>query len=404
MHLQLGENEAEHFKVGTAYLRQLVTYFSVELQRGLAEDGSMLPLLPTYIAHMPSGKEQGEVAVIDLGGTNVRVGVVRLLGGHRYESELEGWTIPQDLKQGSGHALFAYISSKMRAFLEKKRVGTHMVGFTFSFPVKQTSWNNGVLLQWNKDLELDNVLGLDVVQLLQEALTEQGLDLRVSGLVNDTVGTLVGAKYADPRAQMSVILGTGTNAAYVERTERIRKLRVRGHGGGHTILNVEWGAFGDGPNVHTYLPVNAFDEAVDAGTHNPGRQRFEKMTSGMYLPLLYKAACGEQVTTEQMSLLERSEGSALCRAISTRSARLIAAAIVALAKHVCAGGGDGAVVVAVDGSLFEHYHGYRERIEQTIRELTDLEVQLVLFKDMSAIGAAAAVLAHLSEDQGNASE
>lgn len=41
--------------------------------------------------------------------------------------------------------------------------------------------------------------------------------------VNDTVGTLAGGRYSNPDVIAAVILGTGTNAAYVERAHAIPK-------------------------------------------------------------------------------------------------------------------------------------------------------------------------------------
>lgn len=41
--------------------------------------------------------------------------------------------------------------------------------------------------------------------------------------VNDTVGTLAGGRYTNPDVVAAVILGTGTNAAYVERAHAIPK-------------------------------------------------------------------------------------------------------------------------------------------------------------------------------------
>lgn len=41
--------------------------------------------------------------------------------------------------------------------------------------------------------------------------------------VNDTVGTLAGGRYWNNDVMISVILGTGTNACYVERAESISK-------------------------------------------------------------------------------------------------------------------------------------------------------------------------------------
>lgn len=41
--------------------------------------------------------------------------------------------------------------------------------------------------------------------------------------VNDTVGTLAGGRYDNKDVAIAVILGTGSNAAYVERAQAIPK-------------------------------------------------------------------------------------------------------------------------------------------------------------------------------------
>lgn len=41
--------------------------------------------------------------------------------------------------------------------------------------------------------------------------------------VNDTVGTIAGGRYWNNDVMIAVILGTGTNACYVERAESISK-------------------------------------------------------------------------------------------------------------------------------------------------------------------------------------
>lgn len=41
--------------------------------------------------------------------------------------------------------------------------------------------------------------------------------------MNDTIGTLAGGRYNNPDVVAAVILGTGTNAAYVERAHAIPK-------------------------------------------------------------------------------------------------------------------------------------------------------------------------------------
>ncbi len=43
-------------------------------------------------------------------------------------------------------------------------------------------------------------------------------------MVNDTVGVLAAARYVDSSVMIGMILGTGTNACYVEKIDNVRKL------------------------------------------------------------------------------------------------------------------------------------------------------------------------------------
>lgn len=49
------------------------------------------------------------------------------------------------------------------------------------------------------------------------------LTVLVAMQVNDTVGTLAGGRYWNEDVMVAVILGTGTNACYVERADAISK-------------------------------------------------------------------------------------------------------------------------------------------------------------------------------------
>ncbi len=115
--------------------------------------------------------------------------------------------IPGELLRGTCQQLFAFIAARLVAFTGAAAEGA--LGFTFSFACKQTALDAGTLLGWTKGFALVDGPGLDVVALLRAALADAGSRLRVAALVNDTVGTLAAARYADPSACVAVILGTG---------------------------------------------------------------------------------------------------------------------------------------------------------------------------------------------------
>ncbi|RDY00025.1 Hexokinase-1, partial [Mucuna pruriens] len=109
-------------------------------------------------------------------------------------------------------------------------------------------------------------------------MQRQGLDMRVTALVNDTVRTLAGGRYTNKNVIAAIILGTGTNAAYVERAQAIPKWHGPLPKSGEMAINMEWGNFGS-----SHLPLTEYDYALDAESLNPGDQIIEKIVSGMYL-------------------------------------------------------------------------------------------------------------------------
>ena len=156
------------------------------------------------------------------------------------------------------------------------------VGFCFSFPCDQTALDAGKLLKLTKRFQNEGAVGRAPVELLREALARAGEpSARVAALLNDSVGTLAGGRYSDPAVAVGVILGTGTNAAYVEAAANVPKLpreaaeRLRG---GRVVVNTEWGNF-NAPS----LPTLDADLALDAASEHPGEQLLEKQVSGMYM-------------------------------------------------------------------------------------------------------------------------
>lgn len=97
-------------------------------------------------------------------------------------------------------------------------------------------------------------------------------------LVNDTVATLAACRYQDQDTMIGVILGTGSNGAYVERAERVHNAAKKLPKGAHMIVNCEWG------NLTTHaMPRIDEDIAIDDESVNPDNQHFEKMTAGNVL-------------------------------------------------------------------------------------------------------------------------
>ena len=221
---------------------------------------------------------------LDLGGTNFRVLLVEIGENQKFMMDSKIFAIPKDIMTGTGRALFDHIADCISQFVQEQdlRDETLPLGFTFSFPCRQEGLAKGVLTNWTKGFNCSGVEGQDVVALLKEAIDRHPSDVKIDvcAILNDTTGCLMSCAWKEDKCRIGLILGTGTNACYLEEISAIETATDHSLDG-HMIVNTEWGAFGD--NKELDFIRTKWDEAVDAGSLNPGKQTFEKMISGMYM-------------------------------------------------------------------------------------------------------------------------
>jgi len=420
------------FDIRTPRLLKLLNDFILEMERGLSGEESSMKMIPSFVSNLATGRETGSYFAIDLGGSNLRVLSLELDGAGNVTDVVEQKAvIPEEIMKGHGSTLFGFIADAV------KRAGPPpgaSVGFTFSFPVNQTALNSGTLMQWTKGFECAGVVGHDVAALLQEALRERGVEVVVSALVNDTVGTLMAKSYVEPRCRVGVILGTGTNGAYVERCSAIPKWT--GHRDGFMVVNMEWGGFGSGQAGRSILPLTSVDNKLDALSPNPSKQRFEKTMSGMYLGELLRLSlldlttasvltwggtlkppascllyhpwqfqtkfnaeiaadesddlsgvkevfvreCGAETSHEDRVIIK-----AVCQAIARRAAKFVAVGIAGCVTKMGADALD--CVAGIDGSVFNLYPKFQEYIKEGLAEL-GVHCAIESSADGSGLGAA----------------
>ena len=228
------------FTVTEKFLLEATEEFTRSMDTGLAKPASKreyMPMIPTYVTSIPTGKEKGLFLAADLGGTNFRVCSVDLKGDHTHELKQSKYSIPLDLmKNSTADSLFSYLAKKVETFLKEHHndleAGEHLkLGFTFSFPINQTALNRGTLIRWTKGFDLPDCVDKDVVELLQSNVDLLGCKVEVVALANDTVGTLLSRAYSNNPEEsnantvVGAIFGTGTNGAYFETLDHIPKLK-----------------------------------------------------------------------------------------------------------------------------------------------------------------------------------
>ncbi|NWY06939.1 HXK1 protein, partial [Nothoprocta ornata] len=284
-HRLIDETLAE-FKLTHEQLLQVKKRMRAEMEAGLrkkSHEAAKVKMLPTFVRSTPDGTENGDFLALDLGGTNFRVLLVKIRSGKRRTVEMHNkiYAIPIEVMQGTGEELFDHIVTCISDFLDYMGIkGARLpLGFTFSFPCKQTSLDAGILLNWTKGFKATDCEGEDVVYLLREGIKRrEEFDLDVVAVVNDTVGTMMTCAYEDPNCEIGLIVGTGSNACYMEEMRNVEM--VEGEQG-RMCVNMEWGAFGDNGCLDDIRTI--YDKAVDDFSLNAGKQRYEKMISGMYL-------------------------------------------------------------------------------------------------------------------------
>ncbi|XP_045656162.1 hexokinase-3 isoform X3 [Ursus americanus] len=431
-HRRLLEETLAPFRLNHNQLAAVQAQMREAMVKGLRGEASSLRMLPTYVRATPDGTERGDFLALDLGGTNFRVLLVRVTaGGVKITSQV--YSIPEDVAQGSGQQLFDRIVDCIVDFQQKQGLSGQSLplGFTFSFPCRQLGLDQGILLNWTKGFSASDCEGQDVVCLLREAIgRRQAVELNVVAIVNDTVGTMMSCGYEDPRCEVGLIVGTGTNACYMEE---LRNVAAVAGDSGHMCINMEWGAFGDDGSLD--LLRTCFDANVDQASINPGKQSFEKMISGMYLGeivrhillrltslgVLFRGQQTQRLQTRDIfktKFLSEIESDSLalrqvrailedlglpltsddalmvlevCQAVSQRAAQLCGAGVAAVVEKIRENRGleELTVSVGVDGTLYKLHPHFSGLVAATVRELAPrCEVTFLQSEDGSGKGAA----------------
>ena len=254
--------------------------FIEEMQKGLAGKDSSLAMIPTFIEvgkEIPTGKP---VIVLDAGGTNFRVAVVRFdTSGKSVIENLIQKPMPGLDEEISKEDFFRTIVDYMGGVVDTG----DSIGFCFSYPTEILPSKDGRLIRFCKEVRAKQVEGQLIGQNLVAAIRATGYkgSKRIV-ILNDTVATsLAGVSASKTRAfdtYIGFILGTGSNCCYIESNRNVTK-RVDLDVANEQIINIESGSFGKAPR-------GTIDLQLDESTLDPGKSTFEKMFSGAYLGAL----------------------------------------------------------------------------------------------------------------------
>ena len=267
----------------------LIAEFLSEMEKGLKGEKSSLAMIPTYVGVNGKIPEGAKAAVLDAGGTNFRSGIVSIPPAI---SEKRNQPMPGTKGEVDNDAFYAAFAEEIKRVLPLASAGK--IGFCFSYNCDATPDLDAKLNCWTKGIRAPGIVGQYVGKELLARLGGGKI-----AIVNDTVATLLAAKATEGGKNYSsyigFILGTGTNAAYVEKNANILKLSGL-DASASMIINAESGGFNK-------IAQSAFDKAADQHTGNPGVHIFEKMIAGAYLGgiglEIYKAAAKAGLFSEK---------------------------------------------------------------------------------------------------------
>ncbi|KAL2070760.1 hypothetical protein VTL71DRAFT_13786 [Oculimacula yallundae] len=300
--------------------------------------------LPTPISESvlrPDTDGKGRYLAIDIGGTNLRVGFIELLGtpdsSHdatrngesthersRVRRHLEkSWPIGEQLKHNKASDLFAWIGKCIAEVVQNGCLAWPgdlpdeiPLGITFSFPMIQHTLSEATLMSMGKGFQITS--NLDLGKLLLEGYeksrggTSNLPRIKITAIVNDAVATLVSFAYqfrSTPRrkAAMGLIVGTGCNSTIPlalsklhpsKRPAKVKVLETETTQEDVKIaVNTEWTIRGAAGPLQELNFITRWDEKLVSEGESPGFQPFEYMTAGRYLGELGRIIILEYLTT-----------------------------------------------------------------------------------------------------------
>ena len=153
-------------------LDDMVNNFLDEMDKGLEkENGSSLPMIPTYIGEGSPIVPGQNVIVIDAGGTNLRTCLVTFDDNLKpIISEFKKVSMPGIDREVSAKEFFSVFANQVEHIIDK----SDRIGFCFSYAAKITEDNDGIPLVFSKEIKAPEVIGKKVGLSLLEELESRG--------------------------------------------------------------------------------------------------------------------------------------------------------------------------------------------------------------------------------------
>ena len=384
----------------------IASAFDAEIRAALEVRASSLRMLPAELGS-DIRLVANKAAVIDAGGTNLRVAEVEIGtdGSEPVFRNVRKTFMPGTHGRLTADAFHAAIAREAEAVFAAE--GVDRLGYCFSYECRSLPNGDAELLAWSKQVDAPEVVGQRVGEELAKRLSKPPQSVKV---LNDTVATLLAgcARVGSDQASgyLGFILGTGTNVACSEAG---------------MLRNAESGEF-------NRLRRSTADLALDGLTADPGCAVFEKMVAGAYLGNLGlclfreaaraglfaegtegRLAAIPALETRDLDLFAVGELPAaltnlfaaddlatareLARAVFQRAAHLTAAHLAAFLRRTASPDASKPVVITADGSTFWKTKAvsFEQTLVERLSSLSDIPpFRIVCVDEAPMVGAAVA--------------
>lgn len=405
--LFLEENGLEYKDIN---FEKEIDRFISQMELGLVSNNG-LPMVPTYIEGRLHPEQGGKAIAVDVGGTNLRVAVLELTG---LKTQIIKITKAPILGKDEPVSFFAFIDNLVDN-IEPYLGYSKTICFSFSHQIHHNYNMDGFVSDLSKEVAITGISGKPLACSLNKAIRQRTGDDTNVILINDTVGVAGSMLQLEDAFQnyFGVVMGTGVNACYIEKTENIKKIDDAATE--TMFINVESGS---------YVPsqISIIDQEFDATTSLPNTAVLEKMVSGEYLGKLFffmiQKACGSNLFskdfaeklkqhsalgTKELSLFFEDQTSGvyggicsseddrelLCffaRCLIERAAALVSIKIIAISKKIYQPIST-PICVIVEGATFYGLKGFREMVMKNISEHSNgMEIELYNVQDAALVG------------------
>lgn len=400
--------EKNIFKLENEQLKEIARLFGEKVEEGLQTENAEIQCIPTFI-FPKTNAIKGKALVLDLGGTNYRVAIVDYSKKEPAIHPNNGWKKDMSIMKSPGYTREALFKELADMIVGIQREEEMPIGYCFSYPAESLPGGDEKLLRWTKGVDIKEMIGQPIGLPLLNYLNERN-KIKFTGIkvLNDTIASLF-AGLTDNRydAYIGLIVGTGTNMATFVPADKISKLDRTYNTGGLIPVNLESG------NFHPPYLTTA-DDMVDVTSNSPGKQRFEKAVSGMYLGDILKATFPLDEFEEKFDArkltsimnypdIHKDVYVHVAHWIYNRSAQLVAASLAGLILLLKSYNKDiRNICLVAEGSLFwsenRHDKNYNILVMEKLRELLsefsleNIEVHINRMNNANLIGTGIAAL------------